>query len=132
VDEASFMPHYRSALATLDLLAARDADKAIGERAAQWAGAAAAAETAAPVGMAASALGSAAAPGAAPPALALATDQERESVRQILGLTDDQLLAKARAYLEAAKARNPLQPQVNELLEALNVLEADAGATLAG
>jgi hypothetical protein len=132
VDEASFMPHYRSALATLDLLAARDADKAIGERAAQWAGAAAAAEAAAPVGMAASALGSAAAPGAAPPALALATDQERESVRQILGLTDDQLLAKARAYLEAAKARNPLQPQVNELLEALNVLEADAGATLAG
>jgi hypothetical protein len=108
VDDASFMPYYRSALAALDLLAARDAEAAIGDRAANWAGTAASA--------ASGSLESTASRNA----LNLASDEERAAAWQVLDLSDEQLLAKARDSLKAAKARNPLQIQVNELLELLS------------
>jgi hypothetical protein len=112
-DDASFMPYYRAGLAALDLLAARTAGATIGDRAGSWAGSGqdALPGTAAPP--------AAAGGGGANAAMTMATESERARAREILGLTDEQLLARASDYFQAAKARNPLQPQVNELLDAV-------------
>ena len=103
-ERASSQVHQEAGMATLDLLAARNAGSVYGDRAESWAGLGAATETRA---------------GSESPALLLATDDERRRVQEILALTDQELLRRAREHLEAARERDPLDGQLAKILPAI-------------
>jgi len=106
-DEASGLVYQLAGRAALDLLAARDPSVFHDERTERWDGLAGASPSTDPVALE-----------LAVRALA-ATDSEAEAANQILALTSGGLVARATAHLRASQERNPTEPSVIRLLEAL-------------
>jgi hypothetical protein len=107
---AWYRVHYDAGLAALDLLAARDGDRVYGERAAGWAGRGATwSDDGRPQ----------AAGDGNNQVLTLAGESERLAATAIMATSDDDLLARATAHLEAARARNPLGSDVQRAVKTL-------------
>ncbi|MBN1628485.1 MAG: O-antigen ligase family protein, partial [Thermoleophilia bacterium] len=106
-DEASGLVHQIAGRATLDLLAARDPSIFHDKRTERWDGLAEASLTTDPAALERSVRTLA------------ATDSEAEAANQILALTSERLVARATAHLRASQERNPTEPSVIRLLEAL-------------